>query len=124
MPKRGSNICIMAFLLLTMVACSLPDVRIDKKPKNADNAQSSLFSKADNTSPSGQGHVDKGYLATVHVRFSDSKDAVPINFDISKKKTEMVTFTMWEEKESNSVVHLGYTHSTGGVASIKLTWRF
>jgi len=71
-------------------------------------------------------YIDTNYLATVHIRFSQSKDAEPINFEIRREKRSRVVFTLWESEKKNAVtfVNLGYTHDDGAVAGVRFIWRF
>jgi hypothetical protein len=105
--------------LFVVTACSLPNIKIEKKSKAERGDEVASLSTTPGTKP-----VDKRYLATVHVRFSEAKDATAISFDVRRDKRKMIVAKLWESEETVTTMHLGYTRSDGAIAGFKFNWRF
>lgn len=102
---------------LFIAACSLPEVNFDKQKRLAQNSPVSSFTHGGN--PKG---ADKRYLTTVHIRFSESKDATPLSFDIRRDKRAMIAAKLFETEKTSTVMSLGY--SRGPVVGCRFSWRF
>lgn len=103
---------------LTLAGCSIPDISFSKRPQS-EAVNLAFFSKQLAAST-----VDKKYLTTVHIRFSESKDVSPINFDIRRDKRSMVAAKLWEGDKSKVIMHLGYTRGDGPIIGAHYSWRF
>lgn len=114
-------------LLLTLSACSLPDINIARKLQRANAAGEGFFSKTDDAvvqNPTQSLHAnDTTYLATVRVSFTES-GIPPMTFDVRRDKTDMVSFNVQQSEETSTYVHLGYDHTEGGVAGLRFRWHF
>jgi hypothetical protein len=108
---------VVSFFLVA--ACSLPDITIDKQKRAANGDTIASFSQSN--ANSGK---DKRYLATVHIRFSDAKDATPISFDIRRDKRSLIAAKLWQTEKASAVMHLGYTRHDGPIAGLRFNWRF
>lgn len=119
---KGAGSATTLGLLLTLSSCSLPDVNVEKRPKTDDASNAGFFSKID---PYGQPDIHtggSGYLATVHVYFSDNGS--PATFDIHRNKSDLVSFNVQQGEQTSTYMHLGYTHDDGAIAGLRFTWRF
>jgi hypothetical protein len=110
-------------LLLTLSACSLPDINVERKAKRATAAGAGFFGKTDSKAFQDRHSGDNSYLATVHVRFTELH-MQPVTFDVRKDKRDLVSFNMYESQHTSTYVHLGYSHSDGGIAGLRFSWRF
>lgn len=116
--KRTDSLITLG-LLLTLSACSLPDVDVQKKAERANAAGAGFFTK-DN----GQGSrpTDKSYLATVRIRFTETMQ--PITFDVRRDRRDLISANLEQTQETSTYLHLGYTHSEGGIAGLRFAWHF
>lgn len=102
-----------------MTACSLPDIRFDKQKRSAYSS-----SLASSYTVGGTSNPDKRYLTTVHIRFSESKDATPLSFDIRRDKRSLIAAKLFESEQTVTTMHLGYTRGDGPIWGFKFNWRF
>lgn len=91
-----------------------------KNPSSKDSA--ALFSKPDATQATDT--KDKGYLATVHVRFGESKDSGQLCFDVRKEKSDRVVAKLWQSEETSTFLHLGYSQGEGASVGTRFIWHF
>lgn len=115
-PLRGMFLTALTTLIF-LSACSFPSMDITRKEK-AERDEAYLFSA------SAAPGKDKRYLATVHLRFSEAKDARAIIFDVRRDKRKMIVAKLWESEETTTMLHLGYTRSDGPIAGLRFNWRF
>jgi len=114
---------LLAALFLVLASCSLPEVSVDRKHSHSNDTTTTPLSSASGSSEQSK-FIDKNYLATVHVKLSNSSDAVPIKFDVTRNKRSFLTFVLWESDQAKSFVHLGYTSSDGLITGVQLRWHF
>jgi hypothetical protein len=112
----------MLSLLLTLCSCSLPDIAIDKQPKRASVQGVSFFEKHDDHTGAGQSSGRNNYLATVHLRFTET--GAPVNFDIRRSRDDFISFNMQESQTTSTSMHLGYSRGEGGMAGLRFSWHF
>lgn len=115
----------MLGLLLTLSACSLPDIDVARKLKRADAAGDGFFSKDDNAAKTKHDpHVDDiTYLATVRVRFTELH-MQPIVFDVRRDRSDAVSFNVLETEKTTTYLHLGYSRSDGPTVGLRFRWHF
>jgi hypothetical protein len=118
---EGSN--IMLGLLLTLSACSLPDIDVARKLQRADAAGDGFFSKSDDRVIQDPHAGDSTYLATVRVSFTEAV-VQPVIFDVRRDRSDLVSFNVIESEKTSTYLHLGYDHSEGGVAGLRFRWHF
>lgn len=108
-------------LLVSLSACTLPQVNVEKL-KTPPAASAALFSQPHTFM---DGHAtDKGYLATVHVRFGESKESGQISFDIRKEKSDRIVATLWQSEETVTTLHIGYSLGQGASIGARFRWSF
>ena len=117
LPHRGSLLTAFA-LGFFISACSLPDVRLDKSRRVTSNDVATFSSKTGTYEK-----PDKRYLASVHVRFSDSKDSTPLSFDLNRDRRRLISARLFESEETSTTVNIGY-NSDGPIAGFKFNWHF
>ena len=120
-PKQGLRIGLL-ILLLTLPSCALPEVTIEKKQKHTDDAAAAFLSKPDSNSEHDTHAGNDKFLASVHIRFTELGQGMPINFDIHRDKSERVVFKLWETEQTSIYLHFG--SSNGPVAGLRFSWRF
>lgn len=118
LPLQG---CSLAALLLglSLTACSLPDIYLEKHKHSFSTPTTTPFS-AIGSKPA----PDKRILATVHVRFSEEKQIPALSFDIRKDKRSVIAAKLFESEQTITTVHFGYTRSDGPIAGFHFNWRF
>jgi len=91
---------------------------VDKKSQIKDSAQAGWIGSTSDKK-------DKIYLATVQIRFSDSKETPPVRFDVQKDKKALIAARLFETEETTTILHLGYSdHVTNPSVGIRFTWHF
>lgn len=118
-PPGGKKLLALASALI-IAACSLPEINIKKQQRLAIDSPVASFTSG-GSNPSG---LDKRYLATVHIRFSESKDVSPLSFDIRKDKKSMIAARLFQTEKTVTTLSLGYTGRTGPIVGCRFSWRF
>ncbi len=120
--KKGDCSCIALGLLLTLSACSLPQLSVERDGRrvSASNAGFYINNDAHTSDDRIRGH---GYLATVHVLFTPTQTE-PVTFDLRRDGHETVSFNVMETKETTTYLHLGYSHDDGETIGVRFRWRY
>lgn len=117
--NRQTLALLAGVFIMTLTACNLPDINIvNRKHAALARAENSLASSPDSPDK------DKKYLATVQVRFSESKDVAPLRFDIRRDKRKFITAKLFETEKTSTTFNLGYTRSDGPIIGCRFSWRF
>jgi len=124
LPRQNLLALVTLFLV---TSCSLPEVNLVKTPprignNNGVNYTDSSMTAGPKDRKSAMDKLDKTYLASVQVRYSE--DSAPILVDFHRDRHNLVTFNLWRSEESISFVHLGYTGSEGVSAGLRFIWHF